>query len=478
MIPEVRHRVRTRPGVVPESAPTPAIGVLGALALKIVYRPIGALKPSPRNARTHSDKQIHQLMGSFLRHGFNNPILVDNDGEVIAGHGRLEAARRLGMSEVPTICLSHMTEADKRAYRIADNKLAQLAGWDDDLLRVEFAELIVLDPGLLELTGFETAEIDLLIDGPAPAKPKADPADKLPAMFDGAAVSRPGDCWVLGDHRIVCGDARDAAAYDRLLGCNRVHMVFTDPPYNVKIDGHVGGLGKVKHREFAMASGEMSPAAFTAFLKAAFEPMAAVSVDGAILFTCIDWAHLREMLEAGHTVFDELKNIICWSKTNGGMGSLYRSQHELIPVWKKGTAPHVNTIQLGVHGRYRTNVWTYAGVNTFRRGRMEELSAHPTVKPCALVMDAIKDCSRPGQLVLDPFGGSGTTLIAAEKTRRHARLIEFDPAYVDLTVRRWQALTKRDAHLDGTDRSFDTVAAERGAADNDTTSTQETTDVE
>ena len=472
---EVRPRVRIRPGAPPTSAT--AIGTAGALTLKIVYRPIGELKPSPRNARTHSDKQIHKLVASFQRFGFNNPILVDNDGEVIAGHGRLEAARRLGMSAVPTICLSHMTEADKRAYRIADNKLAELAEWDDDLLRVEFAELAVLDCDLPELTGFETAEIDFIIDGPAPAKPKMDPADRLPAMSDGPAVSRPGDCWVLGDHRIVCGDAREAGAYERLLECNQVQMVFTDPPYNVKVDGHVGGLGKVKHREFAMASGEMTRTEFVTFLTTVFERMAAVSADGAIHYTCIDWAHLSEMLEAGHAVFHELKNIICWSKTNGGMGSLYRSQHELIPVWKNGTAPHINNIQLGVHGRYRTNVWTYAGVNTFRRGRMEELSAHPTVKPCALVMDAIKDCSRPGGLILDPFGGSGTTLIAAEKTRRHARLIEFDPGYVDLTVRRWQTLTKREALLDGTDQSFSAIATERGATDNDTTtSSQETVD--
>lgn len=277
---EVRPRVRIRPGAPPASAT--AIGTAGALALKVVYRPIGELKPSPRNARTHSDKQIHKLVASFQRFGFNNPILVDNDGEVIAGHGRLEAARRLGMSAAPTICLSHMTEADKRAYRIADNKLAELAEWDDDLLRVEFAELAVLDCDLPELTGFETAEIDFIIDGPAPAKPKMDPADRLPAMSDGPTVSRPGDCWVLGDHRIVCGDARDAGAYETLLGGDQVQMGFTDPPYNVKVDGHVGGLGKVKHREFAFASGEMSRTEFVTFLTAALERMAAVSVDGAI----------------------------------------------------------------------------------------------------------------------------------------------------------------------------------------------------
>jgi DNA modification methylase len=280
----------------------------------------------------------------------------------------------------------------------------------------------------------------------------------------GGSVSRMGDVWSLGNHRIICGDAREPETYERLLGGEKAQVVFTDPPFNVKVDGHVGGLGKVKHREFAMASGEMNRPEFAGFLKTVFSRMAESVMDGAILFTCIDWAHLGEMLEAGYAVFDELKNIVCWAKTNGGMGSFYRSQHGLISVWKKGKAPHVNNIELGAHGRYRTNVWTYAGANTFRRGRMEDLASHPTVKPCALVMDALKDCSKPGNLVLDPFGGSGTTLIAAEKTRRHARLIELDPAYVDLTIRRWEKLTGRKAVHAETSLTFAETAAERAAS--------------
>lgn len=456
----------------PISSP-PAIGAVpsahvdpfAALEPSVTMRPIGELKPSPRNARTHGEKQIHKLVASFARFGFVSPILVDEDGEVIAGHGRLEAARRLGRTVVPTICLSHMSDADKRAYRIADNRLAELAGWDDDLLKIEFEELASLDLDLLDITGFEIAEIDLIVDGPAAAKPpKVDPADALPQTAGAVVVTRLGDVWDLGNHRIACGSALEAIVHEILLGSRLVQMVFTDPPYNVRIDGHVGGLGKVRHREFAMASGEMSPAEFVAFLKTAFERIAEVAEDGAIIFTCIDWAHLHEMLEAGHSVFDALKNIVCWSKTNGGMGSFYRSQHELIPVWKKGKAPHVNNIELGAHGRYRTNVWTYAGTNTFRRGRMEDLASHPTVKPCALVMDAIKDCSKPGGLVLDPFGGSGTTLIAAEKTRRHARLIELDSAYVDLTIRRWEKLTGREATHAETGKTFAETATERAAS--------------
>jgi DNA modification methylase len=454
--------------------PSAHVDPYAALEPSVTMRPIGELKPSPRNARTHSERQILKLVASFVRFGFVSPILVDENGEVIAGHGRLEAARRLGRTVVPTICVSHMSDADKRAYRIADNRLAELAGWDDDLLKIEFEEFAVLDPDLLDITGFEIAEIEIILDGPPEKKPKADPADALPQTAGAVVVTRLGDVWDLGNHRIACGSALEAIVHEILLGNRLAQMVFTDPPYNVKVDGHVGGLGKVRHREFAMASGEMSRAEFVAFLKTAFERIAEVAEDGAIIFTCIDWAHLHEMLEAGHAVFDALKNIVCWSKTNGGMGSLYRSQHELIPVWKKGKAPHVNNIALGAHGRYRTNVWTYAGANTFRRGRMADLASHPTVKPCALVMDAIKDCSKPGGLVLDPFGGSGTTLIAAEKTRRHARLIELDPAYVDLTIRRWEKLTGRPAVHAETGKTFAETATERAASASPATTTTET----
>lgn len=460
----VRGRQRPVPPPVPTEAPTPSeADLFASLDLSITRRVVAHLEPSPRNARMHSEAQIHKLMRSVLRFGFVNPLLIDENGEVIVGHGRLEAAKRLGMKHVPTIVLSHMSDAEKRAYRIADNYLAEQAGWDEELRQIETAELVVLDYGLVEDIGFESAEIEIILDGPPEKKPKADPADTLPDAAVGPAVTRPGDLWILGNHRIVCGNSLERAVHVRLVGCSRVHIVFTDPPFNVKVDGHVGGLGRVKHREFAMASGEMSRAEFVAFLKTAFERMAEDAVDGAILFTCIDWAHLGEMLEAGYTVFDELKNIVVWAKTNSGMGSLYRSHHELIPVWKKGKAPHVNNIELGAHGRYRTNVWTYAGANTFRRGRMEDLASHPTVKPCALVMDALKDCSKPGNLVLDPFGGSGTTLIAAEKTRRHARLIELDPAYVDLTIRRWEKLTGRTAVHDETGLTFAEIAAERAA---------------
>lgn len=427
--------------------------------LAVEYRPIGSLKPNPRNARTHSKKQIRQIAASIGEFGFNNPALIDGEDRIIAGHGRVEAARLLGMDRVPTIRIDHLTQEQKRAYVVADNRLALEAGWDREILAIEFAELSALDLDFdLEITGFETAEIDLIVDGPTPAKP--DRADDVPEAQT-LSVTRPGDLWLLGGHRLLCADARDPASFVALMGEERARLVFADPPYNVRIDGHVCGAGSVKHREFAMASGEMSRSEFVDFLATVFGNLAGVSIDGAIHFQCIDWRHMREMIEAGERVYSELKNICIWVKDNGGMGSFYRSRHELVTVWKVGRAPHLNTIELGKHGRYRTNVWEYAGVNTLKRNRMDELRMHPTVKPTALVADAIKDTSRRGDLVLDCFGGSGTTLLAAEKTRRRARLMELDPVYCDVILRRFEAYTGETATHVGTGRSFAEVAADR-----------------
>jgi DNA modification methylase len=268
----------------------------------------------------------------------------------------------------------------------------------------------------------------------------------------------------MGEHRLLCGDARDAGAIQRLMAQETARMVFTDPPYNVKIDGHVGGAGKTKHREFAMASGEMSQDQFTRFLTEVLGNMADASCDGSIHFVCMDWRHMSELMTAGGRVYDELKNLVVWTKTNGGMGTFYRSRHELIFVFKKGTTAHINTFGLGETGRYRTNVWEYPGINTFRNDRDDELAMHPTVKPVALVADAIKDVSRRGHIVLDAFGGSGTTLIAAEKTGRKARLLELDPAYCDVICRRFEAYTGKPAILAESGLPWAEVEAERAAA--------------
>lgn len=431
------------------------------LDLKVQYEPISRLMASARNARTHSKKQIAQIAESIRRFGFLNPILVDGDHRIIAGHGRVEAARLLGYEHVPTISILHMSGAELRAYVIADNRLAELAGWDNELLALEFEYLLDLDPEVdLTVTGFETAEIDLFISNNGSGG--CDEADEVAEVdADKPAVTQGGDLWNVGRHLVLCADATKAENYTRLLRGKKAEMVFIDPPYNVPISGHVCGLGRLKHREFAMASGEMSEAEYAAFLTQTFRQLTAFSVDGSIHFVCIDWRHVADVVGAAKEIYSELKNICVWVKDNGGMGSLYRSQHELICVFKNGTAPHANNVDLGRYGRYRTNVWHYPGVNTLRKGRMDDLAMHPTVKPTALVADAILDCSKRGAVVLDCFGGSGTTLMAAEKTGRRAYLIEIDPIYVDVTIERFQKLTGAEAVHAETGKTFTETRAAR-----------------
>jgi DNA modification methylase len=432
---------------------------------QLVDRPISSLRPYSRNARTHSKRQLRQIAASIERFGFTNPVLVSDEGEIIAGHGRVEAAKLLGMTNVPTLALSHLSEGERRAYVLADNKLALNAGWDREILAIELQGLIDLDFDI-ELTGFSLAEVDFALDAAADADPGAvdSPEDHVPPV-DGRAVTRRGEIWELGRHRLLCGDARELSDLAQLMGNERADLVFTDPPYNVAIDGHVSGLGEVRHREFAMASGEMSQGEFTAFLTVTLSNVASVMRNGAIAFVCMDWRHMSELLEAGDKAFTELKNLIVWNKTNGGMGAFYRSKHELIFAFKAGTAPHTKSFGLGETGRYRTNVWDYAGISSISATRSEELAMHPTVKPVALIADAIRDCSRRGEIVLDVFGGSGSTLIAAEKTGREARLIEYDPLYCDTIVRRWEALTGKRARLADHGATFEEMADVRAGVE-------------
>ncbi|MFQ6552647.1 site-specific DNA-methyltransferase [Aestuariibius insulae] len=401
-------------------------------SLKIEYRSPEDLSPYARNARTHSSKQIKQIARSIEQFGFTNPVLVTGTGEIIAGHGRVAAAKSLGLDRVPVLELSHLSEAQRRAYILADNKLAELAGWDRDLLAIELQGLIDLDFDL-ELTGFSLAEIDLTLEDAGGDTP---PSEIHPARSLGPAVTQPGDLWILGPHRLLCGDARKSEDLARVMAEDRADLIFTDPPYNVAIDGHVSGLGKQVHREFACASGEMSSAEFTEFLSTTLGHAAAAARDGAIAFVCMDWRHMAELMEAGRGVFAELKNLCIWNKTNAGMGTFYRSKHELVFVYKIGTAAHVNSFGLGETGRYRTNVWDYAGANVLGERRDAELEMHPTVKPVEMIRDAIQDCSRRGESILDPFGGSGSTLMAAESCGRRARLLEYDPLYCDTILRR------------------------------------------
>ncbi|MFC4291432.1 site-specific DNA-methyltransferase [Sphingorhabdus arenilitoris] len=424
-------------------------------ARNLSYQPTNDLKPLARNARTHSRKQIQQIADSINRFGFNNPVLVDDGNQIVAGHGRVAAAKLLGMAEVPVVALSGMSAAERKAYALADNKLALNAGWDVDLLALELQELIDLDFEV-ELTGFSLAEIDFTLEAANDGAQLAasDEADTVPPRND-TPVTKAGDIWQLGKHLLLCGDARSDADYCKLMAGLQAAMIFTDPPYNVPIDGHVSGLGNVKHREFAMAAGEMSVAQFTDFLSSTLTAMSKQCRSGTIIYVCMDWRHMRELLDAGEAANLELKNLCVWNKTNGGMGAFYRSKHELVFVFKHGDAPHVNSFGLGETGRYRTNVWDYAGISSISATRKEELEMHPTVKPVAMIADAIKDCSRRGEIILDPFGGSGSTLIAAQQAGRIARLIELDPLYCDTIVRRFEAYTGQQAVHTESGQSFE-----------------------
>jgi DNA modification methylase len=370
------------------------------------------------------------------------PVVIDDHHNVVIGHGRMLAAKRVGMTKVPVIELHHLSKAQLKALRIADNKLALNSSWDERLLAESVIEIKQLDVVFdLGLTGFALPEIEILIDGATAGRTESEFED----AGTGVAVCCPGDLWQCGDHQVFCGDATDEASFAVLIREQPARLVFTDPPYNLRIDGAVSGKGKTKHREFSQGSGEMSPEQFGKFLVTTCSLLAKYSADGSIHFICMDWRHSADLLAAGQQAYTELKNINVWVKSNAGMGSLYRSKHEFVFVFKHGKASHVNNIELGKYGRNRTNVWHYDSASSRSRKGENLLALHPTAKPVDLVMDAMRDCSNAGDIVLDAFLGSGTSLLAAERTGRICRAIELDPLYVDTAVRRWQNLTGRDA---------------------------------
>jgi DNA modification methylase len=418
-------------------------GSMPSRDLRVRERPVSELIPSPQNARTHPKRQIEQIRASIAEFGFTNPILADPAGNVIAGHGRLLAAKAMGLATVPVIDLDGLSEAQVRALRLADNKIALNAGWDLEILQAELADLSTIDIGIDPvLTGFTTGEIDVILKG------SDDPDDDVIPAVPVTPRTRPGDIWICGPHRIGCGDSRDAAFLSRVVGEGaKVDAAFLDPPYNVRISGHANAKGR--HREFAMASGEMTESEFRGFLKDTLGAAAAVSRSGAVHFVCMDWRHMEDVSVVGRDVYDAFLNLCMWNKSNAGMGSLYRSKHELIFVYRVGSECHLNMVELGRHGRNRTNVWDYASVNSFKGSRREDLALHPTVKPTGLVADAIKDVTRHNGLVLDTFLGSGTTLIAAERSGRCFRGLDLDPAYVDVAIDRWAALTGREPVREG-----------------------------
>ena len=410
-------------------------------SLTVVYRPLSSLVPDPRNARTHPKRQIDQIGASIRAFGFTNPVLTDPEGRLIAGHGRLLAAKAMGLAEVPVIELAGLSAAQKKALRLADNKIALNAGWDIEILKLELADLSLPEFEMdLALTGFSAGEIDVVLGE------TADPDDEVIPEVPVTRRTRPGDIWQLGEHRIGCGDGRDLDFLRAVVGTGEtIDAAFLDPPYNVKINGHANARGR--HREFAMASGEMTTAAFRTFLTETLSACERVSKNGAVHFICMDWRHLDDVSAVGAEVYDTLLNICVWNKSNAGMGSLYRSKHEMVFVYRVGDAPHTNAVELGKHGRNRTNVWDYASVNSLRGSRREDLALHPTVKPVAMVADAICDVTRQGERVLDIFLGSGTSLIAAERVGRRFRGLDIDPAYVDVAIARWEQLTGGTAEL-------------------------------
>lgn len=417
------------------------------------------VRPSLRNTRTHPKKQVDQIAASIAENGFTSPILVNPRREIIAGHGRLLAAKQLGLTEIPIIVISGLSEAQERRLRIADNKIGMNAGWDTDLLRVELAEIEL--SGLdLSLTGFSVGELDVLRGLKLETQPKIDPVPS-------DAISETGDIWICGHSRVGCGDLLDRVSLAALMAGEKADAIVADPPYNTSNATHNGGKGQFKHREFKYAHGEMSKNEFVDFLAHTQGAMASHSKPNAVAFIFMDHHHAGEQIEAGDIAFHRRLNIAIWVKSNAGMGSLYRSGHEMVFIHVVGDAPHRNNVALGKHGRNRTNVWNAASVNAFG-SRQDDLALHPTVKPIQLIADAVLDVTAPGDIVLDGFLGSGTSLLAATRVKRRAYGLEIDPAYVDVAIGRWRDLTGLEPVLEGTGETFGEVrlrrTAERAAA--------------
>lgn len=413
--------------------------------LQTEYIAIEQLKPMPGAPRKHPKSQIRSLAKSVVAFGQIAAILIDREGRIISGHAIWEAAKKLGMAEVMVIRIEHLNEIQIKAAMVALNRLSDQSEWDDKLLNSILIELHSVDLDFdIEAIGFTEIEIELRIEGLTEAGEKD---DELPLVGEGPTVTRPGDIWHLGRHRLICGNTLEAETWSLLMEQDQAAIIITDPPFNVPINGHVSGLGQHKHREFAMAAGEMSNAEFTAFLQSSMTLAHHWSAPGSVHYYFMDWRHIVEIGSAGEAVYERFLNMAVWTKNQPGMGSFYRSQHELIFIYAKGGASSRNNVQLGRFGRSRSNVWSYPSAASLARTAEEgnPLAMHPTVKPLALICDILLDASVKSDIVVDPFGGSGTTLIAAEKLHRRARLIELDPAYCDTIVRRWQRWTGETA---------------------------------
>jgi DNA modification methylase len=425
--------------------------------LELSYIPIADLRPSPRKLRTLDRAHIREVASSISALGFCVPLLVGRDNELISGEVRYEAARELSLHLVPCVCIGHLSPEEQRVLRLAVNRLAEKGQWDLDGLKIELEELIVTDAPI-EIAGFSSTEIDQIILGDDAEGLEQGPVEPEPCA---APVTRLGDMFKLGPHRVICSSATDPETLRLLMdGDVSARLVVTDEPYNVPIAGNVT---KGRHREFPMAAGEMSEGEFLAFNEAWMKAVLSHLREGGLLGTFIDWRGYPTANAAALKLGLTPLNLIVWAKTNGGMGSLYRSQHELMPLFKKDSAAHVNNVELGKHGRWRSNVWTYPGASSLGSDARRGLKDHPTVKPTALLEDALLDLSNRGDIVIDPFLGSGSTLIAAEKTGRGCRGVEIDPLYVDVIVRRYEAATGDAATIIETGETFEALSARRAS---------------
>lgn len=431
----------------------------------VEYLPISLIEPG-KSFRIFKKETIRKAARFLETFGLRLPIVVDANNTIVEGEIWFYAAKRLELSDVPVLRVSGLTPNQLNAYRIGIQRIPEAAEWDDaaltDLFKQWSAEDLEFD---IELTGFSAAEIDFLIESNGTKTHLSSSQDDCIQPADmGPCVSLPGDLWLAGDHRLLCGNSLEIGSLEALLGGEKASVVITDPPYNVVVNGHVGGKGRIRHREFAMASGEMKGDEFIEFLTTSMRQLISASVDGSLHYIFMDWRHSQEVLSAGTKLYNELKNICVWVKSNGGMGSFYRSRHELVFVFKNGKGRHRNNIELGKYGRNRTNVWEYAGANGFDGRKSDEgklLAMHPTVKPVLMIADALLDSSARGEIVLDIFHGSGSTLIAAERTGRRLYGIEIDPTYVDVAIRRWQRHTGQQATLQATGQTFKQVSTKR-----------------
>ena len=431
----------------------------GGINLAVTYLNPDTLTPPTRQVRRRTKAHIGRIARSISDFGMLNPIIVDGQLNVVAGVSRWEAAKLLGQTSVPVIRVEHLTEAQLRLFAIADNKLPEGVEWLGDQLLIEFQEIELLEPQIdLTTSGYAIAEIDQLY-GQARAAELSEYDD--PPKPQIIPINRIGDIWKLGRHILGCGDARDRELLRSLLGERRARIMLTDPPWNLKIEGVVSGQGKVKHQDFVMGAGEMSKSTFVAFLTHFIQAGQHHLLDGALLFIFMDWRNLHALDAAAESSGLQQKNLLVWCKDNAGLGSLYRSRHELVGLYKHGKAPHTNNILMGRHGRNRSNVIFAPGANTFTKDRQKALESHPTSKPPGLLADFILDTTAPEDLVLDQFGGSGSTLIAAEKTDRDACLVELDPIYADVIIRRFEQVTGQQAIHVETGKTFADIALER-----------------